>query len=67
MWPYTNTSNMMFFDAYKIPVEDRIGEEGDGFKLCVFHFHNILLKVDLTFKHSKDYAWNECGESSYSR
>jgi len=25
-------SNMLFFDGLEIPVEDRIGEEGDGFK-----------------------------------
>jgi len=29
-------SNMVFFDDMRIPVEDRIGEEGEGFK-CILH------------------------------
>lgn len=28
-------TNMLFFDAWSIPAEDRIGEEGDGFKMYV--------------------------------
>lgn len=28
-------SNVLFFDGWKVPVEDRIGEEGDGFKMIM--------------------------------
>src|SRR5207245_8787200 len=28
-------SNMLFFDAMRVPVEDRIGEEGAGFKMIL--------------------------------
>jgi alkylation response protein AidB-like acyl-CoA dehydrogenase len=26
-------TNMVFFDNWEIPAEDRIGKEGDGFKM----------------------------------
>jgi acyl-CoA dehydrogenase len=32
-------SNMMFFDGMRVPVEDRIGAEGDGFR-CILHGFN---------------------------
>jgi acyl-CoA dehydrogenase len=28
-------TNMLVIDGWEIPVEDRIGNEGDGFKMCV--------------------------------
>lgn len=29
-------TNLLFFDGWSIPAADRIGNEGDGFKMCVF-------------------------------
>ena len=33
-------SNTLFFDGWRVPVEDRIGEEGNGFKM-VMHGMNV--------------------------
>lgn len=28
-------TNVLFFDGWKVPIEDRVGEEGDGFKMIM--------------------------------
>jgi alkylation response protein AidB-like acyl-CoA dehydrogenase len=42
-------SNTLFFDGWRVPVEDRIGEEGNGFKM-VMHGMNakrILIAAEV--------------------
>ncbi|MCC7046853.1 MAG: acyl-CoA/acyl-ACP dehydrogenase [Alphaproteobacteria bacterium] len=41
-------SNMMFFDGMRVPVEDRIGAEGEGFRLMLHGFNpeRILIAAE---------------------